>query len=207
MSLLDWLFPKKCPYCGIIIDKTRLECESCRSEFPQKPYIRTLPSGNECVSAFIYDSRVRDALSEYKFRGKREFYKSFSSALANAVIESEIIVDTVTCVPLSKKRMRTRGYNQSELIAREVARLLGIDYIETLIKYRNNLEQHTLDHKTRAVNIIGVYKRIEKVNLQGKSILLIDDIVTTGCTLSECCRVLSESSGIKIICGAVATVH
>lgn len=162
MSLLDWIFPRKCPYCGDIIDKTQIECESCRSEFPQKPYIRTLPSGNECVSAFIYDGKVRDALSKYKFRGKREFYKSFASALANAVIESEILVDTVTCVPLSKKRMQIRGYNQSELIAKEVARLLEIDYVEMLIKCRDNLEQHTLDHKTRATNIIGVYKTDRK---------------------------------------------
>ena len=153
----------------------------------------------------MYDSKVREALTRYKFRGKREFYKSFGAVLANAVADSEIIADMVTSVPLSKKRLRVRGYNQSELIARELAKILELDYTETLIKCRDNLEQHTLDHEIRAENIIGVYEPIDKINLQGKRILLIDDIVTTGYTLSECCRILSESSDVDITCATVAT--
>lgn len=207
MSLLDLFFPRKCPYCLKLIDKSQLECESCRSEFPTEPYMRILPSGNSCVSAFIYDSKVRDALTRYKFTGKREFYKSFASAVADAVIKSEIIADMVTSVPLSKKRMRIRGYNQSELVARETARILGIDYAETLIKCRENQEQHTLNHEERSTNITGVYQRIEKTDLQGKSVLLIDDIVTTGYTLSECCEVLTKNNNIKIVCGTVATAE
>lgn len=206
MKLLDLFFPKRCPYCMELIYREQLECDKCRSEFPRKPYKRILPSGNECVSAFIYDSKVRDALTRYKFGGKREFYKSFGSALANTVAESELIADIVTSVPLSKKRMHTRGYNQAELIARETARLLGLDYSETLIKCRENLEQHTLDNKLRAENIIGVYQLADKIEVQDKTILLIDDIVTTGHTLSECCRVLSQYGNVKIICGTVATV-
>lgn len=73
MSLLDLFFPRKCPYCLKLIERGRLECDKCRSEFPKEPYIRTIPSGNECVSAFMYDSKIRDALARYKFRGKREF--------------------------------------------------------------------------------------------------------------------------------------
>ena len=81
----------------------------------------------------------------------------------------------------------------------------GIEVAETLIKCRDNLEQHTLNHEIRAENIIGVYKPIDKINLQGKRILLIDDIVTTGYTLSECCRILSENNDIDITCATVAT--
>lgn len=206
MNLLDLFFPKRCPYCMELIAKQQLECDKCRSEFPRKPYKRILPSGNECVSAFIYNSGVREALTRYKFGGKREFYKSFGSVLANAVADSEMIADIVTSVPLSKKRMRKRGYNQSELIARETARLLELDYSETLIKCRENLEQHTLDNKLRAENIIGVYQPINNLDIQDKTILLIDDIVTTGYTLSECCRILSQYDNVKIICGTVATV-
>lgn len=205
MSLLDLFFPRKCPYCLKLIERGRLECDKCRSEFPKEPYIRTIPSGNECVSAFMYDSKIRDALARYKFRGKREFYKSFGAVLANAVAESEIIADMVTSVPLSKKRLHMRGYNQSELIARELAKILELDYAETLIKCRDNLEQHTLNHEIHAENIIGVYKPIDKINLQGKRVLLIDDIVTTGYTLSECCRILSENNDVDITCATVAT--
>lgn len=180
MSLLDLFFPRKCPYCLKLIERGMLECDKCRSEFPKEPYIRTIPSGNECVSAFMYDSKIRDALARYKFRGKREFYKSFGAVLANAVAESEII-------------------------AREFAKILELDYAETLIKCRDNLEQHTLNHEIRAENIIGVYKPIDKINLQGKRVLLIDDIVTTGYTLSECCRILSENNDVDITCATVAT--
>lgn len=205
MGILDLFFPRKCPYCLGLINRKELECAKCRSEFPKEPYIRIIPSGNECVSAFMYNSMVRDALTRYKFTGKREYYKSFASVLAESIADSELAADIVTSVPLSKKRLRMRGYNQSELIAKEVARILELDYIETLIKCRDNLEQHTLDHKVRAENIIGVYKSITGIDLQGKRILLIDDIVTTGYTLSECCSVLSENNNVSIICGTVAT--
>lgn len=203
---LNLIFPRKCPYCSKTIKGTELECAKCRAGFPEKPYIRILPSGNECVAAFKYDGAVREAITIYKFRGRREFCKSFSAALARAVTESGWNIDLITSVPLSKKRMKTRGYNQSELIAREVGRLLSVEYKRTLEKFRNNKEQHSLSRDERKTNIIGVYRLLDGIDLSEKTIFLVDDIVTSGYTLSECCHVLSDNSNAKIICGAVASV-
>lgn len=203
---MNLIFPKKCPYCGEIIKGNELECEKCRAGFPDKPYIRILPSGNECVAAFKYHGVIRDAMQMYKFRGKREFYKSFSAVLAEAVDKCGWNFDLITSVPLSKKRMRTRGYNQAELIAREVGRLFSVEYRRTLEKFRENKEQHSLNHDQRETNIIDVYRCLDGIALSGKTIFVVDDIVTTGYTLSECCRVLEENNNTKIICGAIASV-
>lgn len=205
VSPLEFLFPRKCPYCGKIIIGDRLECDICRAGFPQKPYIRIIPGGNECVAAFKYDGVVRDAIKIYKFYGKREFCKSFSAALAQVVYEYFGEPDLVTSVPLSKKRLRARGYDQSELIGREVGRLLSVEYMRTLEKIIDNAEQHSLSHEERKSNIIGVYKRLSGIRLNGKTVLIVDDIVTSGYTLSECCRILAENSDVRIICGTVAS--
>lgn len=203
--LSDLFFPRKCPYCSRLLEKDELECAECRSLFPKKPYRKTIPSGNLCVSAFAYNGKVRDALVGYKFYGKRDFYKSLAAALASFFAKEELIADIVSCVPLSKKRKAERGYNQSELIARELAKILGLEYKESLIKLRDNAEQHGLGRELRMKNPQGAYKAIEGLNLDGKTLVLIDDIVTTGYTLSECCRVLSESYDVKIICATAAS--
>ncbi len=202
---LKFLFPRKCPYCGKIITGDRLECDMCRAGFPQKPYIRTIPSGNECVAAFKYDGKVREAVKSYKFYGRREYCKSLSAALARVVREYFGEPDIVTNVPLSKKRLKERGYDQAELIAVEVGRLLSVEYRRTLEKVIDNREQHSLNHEERKVNIAGVYRRLEGLDLSGKTVLIVDDIVTSGHTLSECCRMLAENSGVKIICAAAAS--
>lgn len=203
-SLWSLLFPVRCPYCGIIIERNELECEKCRSGFPNKPYIRILPSGNECVAAFQYNGVVREALKRYKFCGKRDYYKSFSAVLVEVLINDGRSFDLVTSVPLSKKRMRVRGYNQSELIAREVARLTNTKYIETIEKICENKEQHNLNHEQRKTNIIGVYHRIDGINFSKRKVLLIDDIVTTGYTLSECCQILEKDDNVEIFCAVIA---
>ena len=107
--------------------------------------------------------------------------------------------DTIIPVPISGKRKKQRGYNQSELIAREIAKRLGIDYDnQSLFKTKNIVEQSKLNKEERQKNIQGVYELRNQIMLKDKRILLIDDIYTTGSTVNECSRILSQAAPKKI---------
>ncbi len=105
-------------------------------------------------------------------------------------------------MPISSERKKSRGYNQSELVARGVSSFLGIPYSDCLVKIKDNPEQHFLSNSGRKSNVKGVY-RLSGTDIKDKKVLLIDDIVTTGSTISECAKVL-RSGGAEVYCAAVA---
>ena len=102
-------------------------------------------------------------------------------------------------VPISRKRLKSRGYNQSELIAKEIAYNSNL-ILETgcLYKVKNIVEQSKLNKEERLKNIQGVYELVNKEKLYKKKILLVDDIFTTGSTVNECAKVLRNASPRKI---------
>ena len=175
-------------------------------QFPKYPRIEPIPSGEICTAPFSYDSTVREAVINYKFRGRRYNAKSFSEAICRVVenVYKDMSFDVVSCVPLSKERKRGRGFNQSEIVARNVAQYFGKPFENLIIKTVNNAEQHNLSAEERIKNVIGVYSPADTEKIKGRKILLVDDVVTTGNTLAECCRVLKNSGAERIICAAIA---
>ena len=113
--------------------------------------------------------------------------------------------DTVTWVPVSKKREHERGYDQARLLAKATAKALGLPLTPTLHKQRNTQPQSgTGDAAKRRANIAGAYRMKTGADVTGKRILLMDDIVTTGATLSECARVLGKAGAEQVVCATVA---
>ena len=107
--------------------------------------------------------------------------------------------DTIVPVPISKKRKKKRGYNQSELLAKEIAYNANLVLEkESLYKIKDIVEQSKLNKENRLKNIQGVYELVNKEKLNKKKILLIDDIYTTGSTVNECSKVLREAKPKKI---------
>lgn len=206
MSILSILFPNRCPYCDKLIDMNETECSVCRGKFPDVPHIRKLAQGNVCVSPFVYDGTVRDAIRSLKFRNCVFNAKSLSGQMCRILqkLYGDEDIDIVTAVPMSRSSKRERGYNQAELLAKETAKLLGKPYEELLKKVKKNLVQHELNGEDRKRNVIGVYAVTDKRLITDKRILLVDDICTTGSTLSECCKVLLECSPADIICTCAA---
>lgn len=141
------------------------------------------------------------------FTTVRNMQSRWPLRLPNAVRrEYSVVFDFVTCVPLSAKGRRKRGYNQAALLAKQTALHLHLPYKATLIKIRENTAQHSLPKAMRWENVQGVYAPRRKTLLNGKSVLLIDDIVTTGNTLRECAHVL-EKSGATVWCATLASVE
>lgn len=103
-------------------------------------------------------------------------------------------------VPISKKRNKERGYNQSALIAKELGKLLNIEYENNcLIKAKNTIEQSKLNKEERQKNLQGVYILVNKEKMDCKKIILLDDIFTTGSTVNECCKVLRQANVKEIL--------
>ncbi len=128
-------------------------------------------------------------------------YKSFSKFLKKyekKLFKNELY-DIIIAIPISKNRLKTRGYNQSELLAREIAKNFGLKLEQNIIKkVKNNIAQSTLSKEEREKNVKNVYKIINKETMQNKNILLIDDIFTTGATVNECSKMLKQN-GVKKI--------
>jgi ComF family protein len=150
-----------------------------------------------------YEGLIKNSIKRFKFSHKKEYAYEFAKLITKTI---EICFrnqkfDLITCVPLHKNRFKKRGYNQSELIAKEAAKSLGFQFEKTIVKTKNNLPQHGLNFFKRQINVNGAYKAIR--NLSGKKILICDDIVTTGATLNECVSVL-EAAGAKVACACLA---
>lgn len=209
-NIKELVFTVKCPYCGKVIKKTEYACDKCKAKFPQKSIQDYAIGGYKCAVAFPYDGIFKKAVLNFKFRNRGEYAKQLAFPVVQAIIEifgDEIKnFDFITAVPMHKNRVKARGYNQSELIARQCSMIMNIPYCEALVKFKENKTQHSIKAIERAQNVKGVYKAIDKNILANKNVLIIDDIITTGNTLGECARVLTKAGCKKVSCATVCCV-
>ena len=207
--ILDLLFPPKCVFCGkILYREAEKWCDKCTEALPF-----TINSGRQegdsydfCISPLYYKSVVRKSILRFKFKGASAYASAYGKILAECIREqSDINYDIISWVPLSGKRKRTRGYDQAMLLALATALELGDVAAETLTKPHDVRAQSEISDKDeRHANISGAYKVADAELIEGKCVLLIDDIVTTGSTLSECTRVLLAAGATRIVCAALA---
>lgn len=197
--VLNFIFP---PVCGICLKTSKKYiCEDCMEliKFKSLNKINTYNNKNFKEHLYIlkYEGIIRQRMLDYKFKEKSYLHRSFSEMILNSKENIEFIkkYDVLIPIPIHKDRMRTRGYNQSELIAKDLAYEIKNIKLENrvLIKTKNIIAQSSLNKKQRENNIKDVYqiKSVEKV--MNKKILLLDDIYTTGSTVNECAKILKEA--------------
>ena len=150
---------------------------------------------------------MRDAILRFKFNGKSNYAGAFAQIMSE-YIENNLDcgdISVVSWVPLSRMRMRKRGYNQAQLLAEGIAKRLELPSAPCLVKIKNNTAQSkTTSAEQRRRNVAGAYKVCDPEFVKGKNILLIDDVVTTGSTLSECSRMLQLSGVNKVYSASIA---
>ena len=193
-----------CGICGKI-NKNSL-CNKCNITLKKEAVFAVDDYDNEKyfdehLYVFIYSGIIRNTILNYKFNNKSYIYKTITKFLLKNENFVEIIksYDIIIPVPLSKKRMKERGYNQSELIAKEISKTLNIDINKRyLIKKRNTAAQSTLNKKERQQNPQGVYTLKYPNKIQSKKVLIVDDIYTTGSTVNECSKIISKANTKKI---------
>ncbi len=182
---------KRCEKCGRIIYH-RGSCRVCSSK---KTYF------DKGYSVFEYKDAVRSGIMDFKYRGMFRYGKFLGRIMAEYAennIKSNF--DYVTAVPLHSARYRKRGYNQSEILARYAAKSLGVEYKNILVRSVNTKPQNSLGSKERLENIKGAFSVKKNVSVDGKRILIVDDIFTTGSTINECSKILKQNkaAGVEI---------
>lgn len=205
-SLATLLFPPHCAFCGKV--GVQGVCPACEKTLPycKTPFHERAEIG-ACLAPLKYEGIVRDALLDYKFHGSQSRCTGFGDLLAQAAAEHfGGQFDLVTFVPVSKKRRRERGYDQSYLLARETCRRWDTAPAALLQKMRDNPAQSSLSSREeRQKNVAGVYAAVNEEKIRGARILLIDDILTTGATLREAARVLRAAGAQSVICATLAS--
>lgn len=144
---------------------------------------------------FKYKGIIRKLILDYKFEEKSFLYKTFVNFLLKDKKFFEILktYDTIIPVPISKKRKKERGYNQSALIAEDLGKKLHLKIVKNeLVKIKDIKKQSTLNGEERKINVQGAYGLRHRYNLENKKILLVDDIYTTGSTVNECAKTLRK---------------
>lgn len=205
--LLDLLFPPKCPFCGAFLEKGEQLCPTCQKELPRltgNAGEGKVEFAKVCVSALRYEGTVRKAIHRYKFSGVRAYSKTFGVLAAQAVTEHGLTADLVSWPSVSKKRLRERGYDQGELLAREVGKVLGVPVVRTVDKFHRPAQSGIEGEAERRANLLGAYTAVRSEDLKGKTVLLVDDVVTSGATLSECAKTLLLAGAGEVFCATLA---
>lgn len=205
----ELVFPAKCMFCRRITGG-ELICPECRVRLPE--YGRVRGHGeffSDCCAPLRYEGDVRRALLRYKFNGRRGYAAGFAKLMADCVSEVlEDSFDVVTWVPVSARRLRERGYDQARLLAELTAERLGVQVVHALRKSRHTRANSSIKGREgRAANILGAYEVRDAAAVRGKRVLLVDDIVTTGATLSECSRMLLMAGAEDVVCAAAAAAR
>lgn len=182
MRKLCCIHPPFCDGCGAELDGVLNLCSKCLVGEP-RPW-------KNAVSIFHMDGLGSDLIHRFKYNGDFELGGPLS-ALAEMVLRSRgLNVDVVVPVPLHWRRLFMRGYNQSEVIAKGLANRLGVPMERMLKRNRYTKQQANLDKAEREKNLIGAFSLIKGANCKKRSILLVDDVMTTGSTLTEAAKVL-----------------
>ena len=209
MILMDLIYPPRCAFCHDFVKNGRiLVCDECKRTLPftSDNGRQKVPYTAGCAAPLFYENDVKESLHRFKFSSCTGYARAYAPYLSDCIREaygSEF--DFISWVPISWKRMHYRGYDQAQLLAKAVGRELGMRPVRTLRKIRNNPPQsRTGDAEKRKKNVSGAYIAVRPERFSGKRILLLDDIVTTGATLSECAKTLALSGADKILCAAVA---
>lgn len=194
--LLDLLYPPKCPFCGRILDKRDGGlCDRCQSQLPwtgEEERKMSVDFCDEHLAPLWYRGQVPDAVHRYKFEQAQTYSVVFGALMAQCLADRwDEPVDLITWVPLSQKGLRRRGYDQARLLALRVSELSGIPAEATLKKSRDTKTQSTLSEESaRRANVQGAYQVISQTDVAGKRVILVDDVATSGATLSECAACL-----------------
>ena len=203
--------PALCLFCDKPLPPRRkIICPDCFDQMPPLP-----PAYQDVLKAEIIDHYFDEMLVVYQFSEtfqklihflKYQRYTTLAQYLAGDLARSveNKVYDLICCVPLHPVKEKERGYNQSALLAGHVARLRQSPFHPTLLKRtKNTVSQTTLHKEQRQANVDDAFSCTEQ--LAGKSILLIDDVITTGSTLNACARALKEEGAKTVDVAALAT--
>ena len=233
-NLLDFIFPENiyCISCGSIIDRTRNYslCDTCMKNMHWITGRHCLICGkalpdtydgsvcydclayghifDEGISAVEYGTAERALIMDFKYNGKSYYKRPLGEIMADRLALESWDIDYITSVPIHESRLAERGYNQSELLAREVGKRINIPYKEVLYRKENTRPMKGMSRIERREALKGMFEVVpsrEPVMGEGDNILIVDDIYTTGSTFDACAEMLKANGAGKVYCLAFAS--
>ena len=222
-SLIKFIYPPTCPVCSDFVDVhgnlcakcwarfnwiSNPKCFKCGYPFPADLDLGPTPLCPHCASgecdldfirsACVYDDISKNIMLPFKHASALKYQTLMSNSMINCLRDLNLDVDVVMPVPLAYKRLFKRGYNQATLLARPIAKhfnaVLDVDSVSR--KYRNDMGHKNA--KQRRENVRGVFNVKKLDNIQGKKILLVDDVMTSGATFYEMNRVLRKAGASAV---------
>ena len=210
-ELLRLVYPPKCVFCGTLLEREEQDaCKACLAELPwtdESSAVRTGRAFSRCVSPFFLTGKVHQALVDYKYHQRESYGVCFGrwmGACARRCRSDPF--DLFTWVPVSRRRLRERGFDQCRLLAVQVAKVYGMRPVRTLKKWKDvpSLASSEASPAMRRKLVAGVYRVISPETVAGKRILLVDDIITTGSTLEEAAGTLRAAGAAEVCCVTAA---
>ena len=208
-TMLNLIYPNVCGICDKICKENL--CKKCELKLQEHVINNVIVNNNKyfdnLISIFKYEGIVREKIIEYKFGEKAYLYKTFARIMLKSEKAYGILknYDIIIPVPIHKKRKLQRGYNQTELIAREIAKNINVTLqTNVLIKTKNTEVQSLLTKRQRSQNVKNAYNTRNTERIKDKKIILFDDIYTTGSTVRECSKTLKKAGAKEILVLTVA---
>lgn len=231
-SLLDLVYPPRCQVCLAFRDDGPL-CAECRRAvqdvpdclcqacgFPLHGQIDLCPDCQEhaapfawSVAAGLYDARLRAAIHKLKYGGRTALARPLGDLLSEALLSclapgapmASAHIDLVIAVPLHASRLRSRGFNQAELVAGALCARTGFTQASRCLRRaRRTVSQTALTPEGRMRNVHGAFQVARPDEVRGRSVLIVDDVLTTGATGRECARILREAGANRVYLAGVA---
>jgi ComF family protein len=215
--LVSFLFPNRCRYCLSVIKHNEEICQKCEDNLHAitgELCVLCGCSKEDCsckkhksfydaiFAPLYYNGTAGNSIKLLKFRKKTEIADVLSEEMAKCYVNNilDYSPDLITFVPMYKKQLKKRGFNQAELLTRKMCDLLDLQCVELLFKTDETGDQHFLDKNSRKGNLLGVFSVNPDIDVLDKRILVCDDIKTTGATLDECAKTLLIAGASDVIC-------
>ncbi len=208
------IFSNRCRLCAKVIPINEMLCDTCdpekhrilQEELSRRIMIKRSFDNHTCP--FYYEDCIRTGIHRFKYDGHKRCAEYFAQEMIN-VIERDFgneKPDFITCVPMTRKKKREQQYNQCDYLIKHISKAFGYKFTpDVLIKTKDTPSQVTLSGKERLNNLKGAFNTNKKYNIKGCTILLCDDVMTTGSTLEECSKALKKSGAERVICATIAT--
>lgn len=186
-----------CEHCGRKTEVAETYCLTCKNN---------LPSIDIGRSAFVYDRPVNTLIKNLKYKKKRYIADILSDYLAITYFRHYLYADLITYPPMTDKAVRKREYNHAALLAEKLSEKINIPVIETLKKTKETERQATLNRSERMKNLVGAFRVSKRKQIKDKTILIVDDVTTTGATAEILASKLKKAGALKVILLTVASV-
>lgn len=212
-KIVRLLYPVKCMMCDNILNENYALylCDACEKTLPRYEdgfhKVPQIPYINSIFAAFYYEMGIDKAIQKMKFYHQPVLSETMAYLLYEEIIKKADLpdFDLIIPVPMHPEKKRSRGYNQSELVGRQLSLYLDIPFHpDILFKIVKTKPQSLLKREERIHNMDGVFKVNNNIEIEGKSILLVDDVITTGTTLNTCGKILFEHGASKVFAATIA---